>query len=109
MRHCVSSRAATILYHCGPVSEAMWGRLATCGRLAIGQMPLVTRNSQAEGPPLRLAAMPGRLLTCGGLGAPFGPRPVASVPGYSGHGDAACSRKRTGDKIAGVTGNKESA
>jgi hypothetical protein len=31
-----SSRAATILYHRKQAAEAMWGRLATCGRLAIG-------------------------------------------------------------------------
>jgi hypothetical protein len=28
--------AATILYHRKQIAEAMWGRLATCGRLAIG-------------------------------------------------------------------------
>jgi hypothetical protein len=44
----VSSRAAAIL----------WGRLATCGRLAIGQMPLTSST-----PRLRLAAMRGRLST----------------------------------------------
>jgi hypothetical protein len=34
-----SSRAATILHHRKQVVEVMWGRLLTCSRLLIGQLP----------------------------------------------------------------------
>jgi hypothetical protein len=41
----ISSRAATILYHNKQAVEVMWGRLLTlltCGRLAIGQLPVTS-------------------------------------------------------------------
>jgi hypothetical protein len=64
-----SSRAATILYHRKRIAEAMWGRLATCGRLAIGlQRPV--RN------------LPGRWLWVCGLppcGADCQNRPAGSA------------------------------
>jgi hypothetical protein len=55
-----SLRAATILHHNKQAVEVMWGRLLTCGRLVIGLPPAV-RKIQADGSPLRLAAMWGRL------------------------------------------------
>jgi hypothetical protein len=55
----LSSRAATILYHRKQIAEAMWGRLATCGRLAIG-LPRPARNLPGQRlHSLRLAAMRG--------------------------------------------------
>jgi hypothetical protein len=67
-----SSRAATIL----------WGRLATCGRLAIG-LPVARATLDERLRRLRLAAMWGRLATCGrlliGLPRPArSPRPTAA-------------------------------
>jgi hypothetical protein len=55
-----SSRAATILYHCKQTAEPMWGRLATCGRLAIG-LPAARATLDHRQRRLRLAAMWGRL------------------------------------------------
>jgi hypothetical protein len=52
----VSSRVATLL----------WGRLATCGRLAIG-LPVARATLDERLRRLRLAALRGRLSTCGGL------------------------------------------
>jgi hypothetical protein len=65
-----SSRAATILYHLKQTAEAMyynpsqssraatilWGRLATCGRLAIG-LPVARATLDERLRSLRLAAM----------------------------------------------------
>jgi hypothetical protein len=56
-----SSRAATILYHSKQAVEVMWGRLLTCGRLAIGQLPVASDTVCGS------AALWGRLLTCGRL------------------------------------------
>jgi hypothetical protein len=64
-------RAATIPYRSKQVVEAMWGRLLTCGRLLIGQLPVTSDNC------LRLAAMWGRMAGVpSGSGrwvVPFGP------------------------------------
>ena len=61
-----SSRAATILYHLKQTAEAMWGRLATCGRLAIG-LPRPARSPRPMAVGLPLAALWGRMASCGGL------------------------------------------
>jgi hypothetical protein len=63
----VSSRAATILHHRKRVAEAMWGRLITCGRLVIGLPPAV-RKIQADGSPLRLAPMRGKMASFAAIG-----------------------------------------
>jgi hypothetical protein len=62
-----SSRTATILCHRKQIAEAMWGRLATCGRLAIG-LPRPARN------------LPGQWLWVCGLPPcdPANPRWIAS-------------------------------
>jgi hypothetical protein len=72
----VYSRAATILgwpalyYYpllSSPAPTILWGRMASCGRLSIGQMSLTSST-----PRLRLAAMRGRL---------FKLRPIVNRPG----------------------------
>jgi hypothetical protein len=95
----ISSRAATILHHNKQAVEVMWGRLLTCGRLAIGQLPVTSdtvcglplcgagcqpwlsacrrqfARSQPDRCPLRLAAMRGVL-----LGAPSGSGRFGGAP-----------------------------
>jgi len=64
----LSSRAATILCSRRMDAEAMWGRLATCGRLAIG-LPLSPENLFATTVVrLRFAALRGRMASCAAVG-----------------------------------------
>ena len=63
----LSSRAATISSAYSKVAEPMWGRMASCGRLPIGQMPEAAYPHGDGDTRLRLAAMWGRLPACGRL------------------------------------------
>jgi hypothetical protein len=51
----VPSRAATIL---------LWGRMASCGRLVIGQMPLTMMRREFPTAGARRLPIGGRLATC---------------------------------------------
>jgi hypothetical protein len=92
-----------------PRDDFLWGRLITCGRLAIGQLPLI--SDTVCGLPLCGAGWQGYPLDPADLGCSLGPSRSAPPPRVMAtlplSGPAQAIGKGAGDKIAGATKSPE--